>query len=70
MVRTSSTNLLLYRRMLKGLSFIACKIVGEGGGRGGETKAAILLGSYFQNFEIGSGASFSDFRSLPEGSFC
>ena len=51
MVRTSSSNLLLYRRMLKGLSFIACKMVGEGGGGGG-------LGSYFQNFEIGSGGHF------------
>ena len=39
MVRTSSSNLLLYRRMLKGLSFIARKMMGEGEGGG--------LGSHF-----------------------
>ena len=41
MVRTSSSNLLLYRRMLKGLSFIARKMMGEGRGGGGG------LGSHF-----------------------
>ena len=58
MVRTSSSNLLLYRRMLKGLSFIARKMMGEGRGGGGGGEAAILRGGYFQNFEIGSGGHF------------
>ena len=40
MLRTSSSNLLLYSRMLKGLLFIACKMMGEWGGGGG-------LGSHF-----------------------
>ena len=39
-----------------------------GGGWGWEKgPVAIFLGRYFQNFEIGSGGSFSDNRSLPGG---
>ena len=50
MVRTSSSNLLLYRRMLKGLSFIACKIVGEQGGGGGEGLGTHFAGELFSKF--------------------
>ena len=47
MVRTSSSNLLLYRRMLKGLSFIARKMMGEGRGGGGGGGGGGGLGSHF-----------------------
>ena len=50
MVRTSSSNLLLYRRMLKGLSFIARKMMGEGRGGGGGGLGSHFAGELFSKF--------------------
>ena len=58
MVRTSSSNLLLYRRMLKGLSFIACKIVGEQGGGGGRVRQPFCWGVIFKILKLVLGGPF------------
>ena len=68
-MRTSSSNLLLYRRTRACHLLLAWSLGGGGGGGWGWEKGqvAIFLGRYFQNFQIGSGGSFSDNRSLPGG---
>ena len=59
MVKTSSSNLLLYRRMLKGLSFIARKMMGErGGGGGGRVSHPFCRGVIFKILKLVLGVIF------------
>ena len=56
MVRTSSSNLLLYRRMLQGLSFIARKMMGEG--EGGRVRQPFCWGVIFKILKLVLGVIF------------
>ena len=58
MVRTSSSNLLLYRRMLKGLSFIARKMMGEGEGEGEGVRQPFCWGVIFKILKLVLGVIF------------